>query len=72
MSRRTFTAVFVAVCVAAFVPVMFPVFELANSATPIVAGLPFSFFWVVLWVVVVALAVVGLYLVDPENDNGEE
>ncbi|MGH3360578.1 MAG: hypothetical protein ACRDO7_17375 [Nocardioidaceae bacterium] len=72
MNQRTFNTVFVAVCVAAFLPVMFPIFEVANSGTPVVAGLPFGFFWVVLWVVVVAVAVVGLYFVDPENKNGEE
>lgn len=72
MQQRTFNTIFVAVCVAAFLPVIFPLFEVANSATPIIAGLPFSFFWVVLWVVIVAIAVVCLYFVDPENKNEGE
>lgn len=72
MSQRTFHTLFAVVCVAAFVPVMFPIFELANSGTPVVAGLPFGFFWVVLWVVIVAICAALLYRVDPENRNGEE
>lgn len=71
MSQRSFQTLFVIVCVVAFIPVMFPVFEIANSATPIVAGLPFAFFWVVLWVVVVAVCMVVLYRIDPENRNDE-
>ncbi|MDN5852741.1 MAG: DUF3311 domain-containing protein [Actinomycetia bacterium] len=72
MSQRAFQTLFIVVCVAAFIPVMFPVFELANSGTPVVAGLPFGFFWVVLWVVIVAVCAVVLYRIDPENRNGEE
>lgn len=67
MSKRTFNTVYITVCVIAFLPVVFPVFAVANSANPVVLGLPFNFFWVVLWVVVVAVAVVVLYFLDPSN-----
>ena len=72
MSQRSFRTLFVVVCVVAFIPVMFPVFEFANRATPTVAGLPFGFFWVVLWVVILAICVALLYRVDPDNQRGEE
>ncbi|WP_211236550.1 hypothetical protein [Arthrobacter castelli] len=51
----------------AFLPVIFPLYGLANSARPFVLGLPFSFFWVLLWVAIVCVAVIWLYLIDPEN-----
>ncbi|UYM04137.1 DUF3311 domain-containing protein [Solicola gregarius] len=72
MSQRSFRTLFVVICVITFVPVMFPVFEIANRATPIVAGLPFGFFWVVLWVVIIAICVALLYRVDPDNRGTEE
>ncbi|UPK76261.1 DUF3311 domain-containing protein [Nocardioidaceae bacterium SCSIO 66511] len=72
MSQRSFRTLFVVICVITFVPVMFPVFELANSATPIVAGLPFGFFWVVLWVLIVAVCVAFLYRIDPDNQGEED
>ena len=72
MSQKSFQTLFVVVCVAAFVPLIFPLFELANSSTPVVAGLPFGFLWVVMWVVIVAICMVVLYRIDPDNRNGEE
>jgi TRAP-type C4-dicarboxylate transport system permease small subunit len=72
MSRRSFQKLYVVVCILAFAPVMFPVFEIANSATPIVVGLPLNFLWVVAWVLIVALCAVVLYRIDPENRAGGE
>lgn len=73
MRQKSFQTLFVVVFVAAFIPVMFPVFELANSGTPVVAGLPFGFFWVVLWVLIVAICLAVLYRIDPDNArDGEE
>lgn len=71
MKKRTFNKIFIIVCVVAFLPLIFPLFGLANSATPIVLGLPFNFFWVILWVLVVFAAVIVLYFLDPENKQRE-
>jgi uncharacterized membrane protein len=43
------------------------VFQLGNKAFPIVFGLPFSFFWVVMWAVVTFTAVLILYVLDPDK-----
>lgn len=67
MKQRTFNTIYVVVCTLAFLPLIFPLYELANQALPLVLGLPFNFFWVVLWVVIVFVAVIVLYFVDPEN-----
>lgn len=40
---------------------IFPVFGLANSATPIVMGLPLSLFWVVFWIIVEFFALVAFF-----------
>lgn len=72
MSQRSFRTLFVVVCVAALLPLIFPLFEVANSGTPIVAGLPFGFFWLVAWVLIIAACMVVLYRVDPDNRNSEE
>ncbi|WP_026533678.1 hypothetical protein [Arthrobacter sp. H14] len=71
MKKRTFNKIFIIVCVVAFLPLIFPLFGIANSATPIVLGLPFNFFWVILWVLIVFAAVIVLYFLDPENKQRE-
>jgi uncharacterized membrane protein len=71
MKQRTFNTIFVVVCTVAFLPLIFPLFAVANQALPIVLGLPFNFFWVVLWVLIVFAAVIVLYFVDPENKARE-
>lgn len=73
MKQRTFNTIYVVVCTVAFLPLIFPLFAVANQALPLVFGLPFNFFWVVLWVVIVFLAVLVLYyFFDPENKERKE
>lgn len=48
-------------------PFIFPVFEVANRATPIVLGLPFNFFWICLWTFITFIVVLIFYWLDPEN-----
>jgi uncharacterized membrane protein len=48
---------------------VFPFFEIANRATPIIFGLPFSFFWVILWIVITFVSLVVLYRFDPDQDE---
>jgi hypothetical protein len=72
MKQRTFNAVFITVSAAAFLPLIFPIYEIANKAEPIVLGLPFSFFWIALWVLIVFIAVIILYFLDPENKKTRE
>lgn len=72
MKKKTFKTVFIAVSVAAFLPLVFPLYRLADSPTPLVLGLPFNLFWVVLWILVVFAAVIILYVLDPENKAQED
>jgi predicted membrane channel-forming protein YqfA (hemolysin III family) len=71
MKRRTFNAIFITVSVAAFLPLIFPIYEIANKTEPLVLGLPFGFFWIVLWVLIVFIAAIILYFLDPENKKQE-
>lgn len=67
LKRHTFDKVYFTVTIALFLTVLFPVFQLGNKAFPIVFGLPFSFFWVVMWSVVTFTAVLILYVLDPDK-----
>ena len=71
MKQRTFNTIYIVVCVAAFLPLIFPLFAVANRALPLVLGLPFNFFWVVLWVLIAFVAVIILYFLDPANKERE-
>ncbi|THJ66814.1 DUF3311 domain-containing protein [Arthrobacter echini] len=71
MKKQTFTAIFTIVSVAAFLPLIFPLYSFANRETPIVLGFPFSFFWMILWVLIVVVAVIVLYFLDPERKQQE-
>lgn len=67
MSRRRFQTIFIVVMGLAFLPTIFPVFALANRVEPFVFGLPFSFFWVVAWILIVFALLVFMYLIDPDR-----
>lgn len=67
MSRRRFQTIFIVVMGLAFVPTIFPVFAVANRVEPFVFGLPFSFFWVVAWILIVFALLVVMYLMDPDR-----
>ncbi|MFZ3578712.1 hypothetical protein [Virgibacillus sp. DJP39] len=74
MTKKKFEIIYSSVVLMALIPLIFPLFEIANRVTPIVLGLPFNFFWVILWVLIVFVAVTCLYFIDPdkENDGGVE
>ena len=44
----------------------------ANRVTPIVLGMPFLFFYVVLWVVLTSVCMAVVYKFDPTNQEGGE
>ncbi|HEX7064244.1 MAG TPA: DUF3311 domain-containing protein [Bacillales bacterium] len=72
MSRQAFQWLFVILMILCLLPLIFPIYEVANQGTPIIVGLPFGFFWVILWIVIAFVIAVILYLVDPDNKNREE
>jgi hypothetical protein len=64
MARRTPEAAFAAFMVVMLLVMMFPVYEIANSAEPIVMGLPFSMFWIVAWTVIEFIGLLGFLLYE--------
>ncbi|MGP4078424.1 DUF3311 domain-containing protein [Pseudalkalibacillus sp. R45] len=69
MTKRKFTTIY---CLSLLVPLLlllFPMFSLGNRATPMVIGLPFSVFWVILWIIIAFLIVLVLYRIDPDKDE---
>lgn len=72
MKKRKFISLYVVVTMIPFLLLIFPLFELVNRPTPIILGLPFSFFWVILWIFITFVALIVLYLIDPDkNEEGD-
>ncbi|MBD1382491.1 DUF3311 domain-containing protein [Metabacillus arenae] len=69
MSNRKFNTLFIVIVLVPFLMLVFPFFEIGNRATPIIMGLPFSFFWVILWIVITFAALLALYYLDPEKEE---
>lgn len=72
MSRRGFQVLFTVVGILIFLPLIFPIFQIVNTSTPIVLGLPFNFFWIITWIIIAFILMVLLYLIDPDNKKDEE
>jgi hypothetical protein len=71
MTKEKFQKVYLITTIIPFLMLVFPLYGIANRATPIVMGVPFSFFWVVLWIIIVFIAITVLYFKDPENEKEE-
>lgn len=52
--------------------IIWPGHALFNSATPLIFGFPLSFAWIILWVIVGFVAMMGLYLTDSHDDKINE
>lgn len=52
------------------IALVWPVYPLARSIRPYVLGLPFSFAWVVGWLVLVFVALVLFYRTDVPDETG--
>jgi len=44
-----------------FLANIWPLYLVANSATPFVLGLPFSMFWIILWIVIGFIGLLVMY-----------
>lgn len=69
MSTRRFKTIFIICSLLCFSTVLFPVFHIGNRAFPLVFGLPFSFFWVVAWILITFFVIVTLYFTDPDKEE---
>lgn len=63
-SQRSALLSFLAVTVISGLALIWPVYPFAGSIRPYLLGLPFSFAWVVGWLVVMFVALVLLYRTD--------
>lgn len=63
---------FVAVVVIAGLALIWPIYSAVPPLRPYVLGLPFSFAWVVAWLLVVFGALVALYRVDEHDSASDE
>lgn len=61
--------VFLSVILVAGLALVWPVYPLAASIRPYVLGFPFSFAWVVGWLVIVFVALVLFYRTDDSVDS---
>ncbi|MDQ0338687.1 glucan phosphoethanolaminetransferase (alkaline phosphatase superfamily) [Caldalkalibacillus uzonensis] len=67
MDKSKFRKIYFLSIIVLFLTVLFPVFQLGNKAYPITLGLPFSFFWVIMWIVITFLIVFILHRLDPDK-----
>jgi Na+/melibiose symporter-like transporter len=44
---------------------------LVNKVEPYILGLPFVFFWVIVWVILTSVILAIVYKLDPANKEGE-
>ncbi len=44
-----------------FLANIWPLYLVANSATPFVLGMPFSMFWIILWIVIGFIGLLVMY-----------
>jgi len=49
--------------------VIWPGHAIFSSATPLIFGFPLSFAWIILWVIIGFVAMMGLYLTDEHEDK---
>lgn len=70
--RKTPTAMFVAFTIVMLLLMTFPVYSLGNRVEPFVLGLPFSMFWVVFWIGVEFLVLIGFYLYEFGGSGGRD
>lgn len=69
LDKKRFQTVYLITICVLFLTVLFPVYQIANKPYPIILGLPFSFFWVVLWIVITFLIVLFFYFRDPDREE---
>ncbi|ARF18091.1 DUF3311 domain-containing protein [Sporosarcina ureae] len=74
MSKKKFNTIYIMIVTVPFLLLIFPLFELANRATPIVMGLPFSFFYIILLILLTFVGILILYRFDPDHklEEGDE
>lgn len=60
---------FVVILLITSLAVIWPGHAIFASAAPLIFGFPLSFAWIILWVIIGFVAMLGLYLTDEHSDN---
>jgi hypothetical protein len=71
VSKKRFSTIYITVVTVALLMLIYPIFSIANRVTPLVFGLPFAFFWVILWIVITFAIVLFLFRIDPDKYEQE-
>jgi hypothetical protein len=50
---------------------MLGVLPFVNKVEPYILGLPFIFFWVMVWVILTSITLAIVYKLDPANKEGD-
>lgn len=69
MEKRGIYVVLTIVQLICWIAMIWPGALLANHIEPFVIGLPFMFFWYVLWVAIMLLGLVALYWVEYAGEH---
>lgn len=60
---------FLIVMILTTLAIIWPGHAIFSSATPLIFGFPLSFAWIILWVIIGFVALVGIYLSDEHEDK---
>jgi len=66
MNKKIFFLLYFALC---FLANIWPIAQFANHIEPIILGLPFFFFWSVMWSMLIFIGTVCLYLFEHLEKN---
>ncbi|QBQ05404.1 hypothetical protein [Sporosarcina pasteurii] len=69
MSVGSFRTYYIIISTLLFSTVLFPIFTFGNKTYPFILGLPYSLFWIILWIVITFIAVLILYFIDPDKEE---
>ena len=61
MTKRRLITAYIVFCSVAFLMQVFPLYAIGNRALPIVLGMPFSMFWIVMWISIQFIGLVIFY-----------
>lgn len=70
--RKSIAKPYIIFLILIFLSLIFPVYGVANRVFPLVLGLPFGLFWVVLMEVIAFLVLCGFYRYEYGSKNKED
>lgn len=69
MTRNRFIGIYVGFAAVVFLMQVFPLYSLGNRVEPFVLGMPFSMFWIVLWIVIQFVGLLGFYFLGRDIET---